>query len=153
MTGRAQESSLIVTPAQQRYAKTMADVLVYTAVLNMYDEYVDAVTIDSFTVSILTAILLRTLLLATSSLEHRVVARFEGRDDVMSRVLVVLLTLPILFFSKLLILEIVDVVFRGEVELGHFVELVALILTMIAARSASDWWLRRLGDRPPGESR
>ena len=79
---------------------------------------------------------------------HRVVARFEGRSGTGSRVVELSLVFSILFFSKLLILEIVDVVFRGRVELGHFVEVVALIVTMIAARALSDWWLKALGTHP-----
>lgn len=128
-------SPLTLNAAQERYATGMADVLVYTVVLNLFDEYVDAVRIDSFTISVLTAVLLRVLLEATSLLEHRVVARFEGRTDVGSRVVEFGLVFAILFFSKLLILEVVDVVFRGRVELGHFVEVVALIVVMIAARA------------------
>jgi hypothetical protein len=140
---------LMLNSAQERYATGMADILVYTVVLNLFNEYVDAVRIDSFTISLLTAVLLWTLLQATSRLEHRVVAGFEGRTGIGARALEVSLVFSILFLSKLLILEIVDVVFRGRVELGHFLEVVVLIVTMIAARAGSDWWLRRLGSHPP----
>ena len=139
---------LTLNAAQVRYATGMADILVYTIVLNLFDEFVDAVRIESFTISLLTAVLLRVLLEATSLLEHRVVARFEGRTGLGARFVEVVLVFSILFFSKLLILEIVDVVFRGRVELGHFLEVVALIVTMIAARALSDWWLRALGTHP-----
>ncbi len=141
--------ALTLNAGQLRYATGMADVLIYTIVLNLFDEYIDAVKIDSFTISLLTAVLLRILLEATSLLEHRVMAYFERRTGLVARMLEVLAVFSILFFSKLLILEIVDVVFRGRVELGHFVEVVALIVTMIAARALSDWYLRALGKRPP----
>ena len=52
---------LTLNAAQVRYATGMADVLVYTIVLNLFDEYVDAVRIESFTISVLTAVLLRVL--------------------------------------------------------------------------------------------
>ena len=141
-------AGMALNAAQVRYATGMADVLVYTVVLNLFDEYADAIRIESFTISVLTAVLLRMLLEATSLLEHRVVARFEGRTGMASRLVELALVFSILFFSKLLILEIVDVVFRGRVELGHFVEVVVLIVTMIAARALSDWWLRALGTHP-----
>ncbi|MBK5118114.1 MAG: hypothetical protein JJE23_14525, partial [Thermoleophilia bacterium] len=42
----------------------------------------------------------------------------------------------ILFFGKLLILEAVNLVFGDHVELGHFIEIVALIITMMGTRAA-----------------
>ena len=42
----------------------------------------------------------------------------------------------ILFTSKLIILEIVNFVFGDEVELGHFIDILFLILAMMVARWA-----------------
>jgi hypothetical protein len=42
----------------------------------------------------------------------------------------------ILFLSKFVILEAVNVVFGNHVELGSFIEIVALIVTMLAANAA-----------------
>ena len=52
----------------------------------------------------------------------------------------------ILFFGKLLILEVVNIVFGDEVDLGHFVEIAVLIVAMIVARGAMQWIYDRLGD-------
>ena len=49
--------------------------------------------------------------------------------------------------SKLLILEVVDLVFGDHVELGHFIEVVSLILGMLIARQLGTWIYRRLGVR------
>ena len=51
----------------------------------------------------------------------------------------------ILIVGKLVILEAVDFVFGDRVELGHFVEVVVLILTMIIARELANWVYRLLG--------
>ena len=40
---------------------------------------------------------------------------------------------PILFLSKFVILELVNIVFGDHVELGHFIEVAAIILAMLAA--------------------
>lgn len=47
--------------------------------------------------------------------------------------------------GKLLILEVVNWVFGDRVELGHFVTVLVLILTMIVARAVADWVYRQLG--------
>lgn len=51
----------------------------------------------------------------------------------------------ILFVGKLFILEAVDYVFGDKVELGHFVEVLVLILTMIISRLLAEWIYKRLG--------
>ena len=123
-----------MTRAQQRFASWTADVLVYIVVLNLFVEFVDAIVIDSFWISILTAVLLKLLLDAVIGLEHRVSAFFKAREGGVNRALGLVSVFAILFFSKFVILEAVNFVFGDHVELGHFVEIVALIVAMMLAR-------------------
>ena len=135
-----------MTSAQARYASWMADVLVYIVVLNLFVEFVHAIVIESFWISILTAILLKLLLDALVGAEHRVRNYFRARDGAVYRVLGFVSVFSILFFGKLLILEVVNVVFGDEVDLGSFVEIAALIVAMIVTRGAMQWVYERLGD-------
>ena len=59
----------------------------------------------------------------------------------------------ILFFSKFVVLEVIDIVFGDRVTLGGFLEVLVLVLTMILARLGVAWVYRRLGDPPVGEER
>jgi len=136
---------VVVTPAQQRFASWMADVLVYIVVLNLFVEFVPAVVIDSFWISILTAVLLKLLLDLVLGLEHRVAAFFKARPGGVNRALGLVSVFVILFFSKFVILEAVNVVFGDHVELGHFIEIVALIVAMIVARRLMQAIYERLG--------
>jgi heme-degrading monooxygenase HmoA len=52
-----------------------------------------------------------------------------------SRIAEIVAKFLILFTSKLLILEIVNFVFGDQVELGHFIDVLALIIAMMAARA------------------
>jgi hypothetical protein len=123
-----------ITPAQDRYFSWMSDVLVYTVVLNLFVEYVDDVIIDSFTISILTAVLLKILLDLVLGVEHQVRHFFAQREGAIYRVLGTVSLFAILFLGKLFILEVVDLVFGDHVELGHFIEIVALVLALIITR-------------------
>jgi len=136
-----------VTTAQARYASWTADVLVYTIVLNLFVEYVPVVVIDSFTISILTALLLKAMLELLGHLEHRTSAFWKAREGILARIMGALSVFVILFGGKLLILEVVDLVFGDHVQLGHFVEVAIMIITMIAARAAMDWVYRKLGEQ------
>jgi hypothetical protein len=125
-----------MTHKQQRFASWMTDVLVYIVVLNLFVEFVDTVVIDSFWISILTAVLLKMMLDSLVGLEHRVAGYFRAREGRLYKVLGALSIFSILFFGKLLILEAVNLVFGDHVELGHFIEIVALIITMMGTRAA-----------------
>ena len=124
---------IAVTPAQQRFASWMTDVLVYIVVLNLFVEHASAVVIDSFSISILTAVLLKLMLDALLGVEHRVSRYFAGKQGRVFRALGPLSVFSILFFSKFLILEVVNFVFGDHVSLGHFVEIAAIIISMIVA--------------------
>jgi hypothetical protein len=110
------------------------DVLIYVVVLNLFVEYVDKIVIDSFTISILTAILLKALLDVILGLEHRVAHFFEARPGKLSKFLRIMSTWLILFLSKFLILEAVDLVFGDHVELGKFVHVLSLVIALMVAR-------------------
>ena len=110
------------------------DVLIYVTVLNLFVEYVDEVVIDSFTISILTAILLKALLEIILGLEHRIVHFFGARPGNLAKFLQIMSAWLILFLSKFLILEVVDLVFGDHVELGKFVHVLSLVITLMITR-------------------
>ncbi len=126
----------------------MTDVLIYIVVLNLFVEFSDAIVIDSFTISILTALLLKAMLDVIGGVEHRVKAYFDEREGTPWRVLGAVSLFGILFMSKFIILEVVDVVFGDHVELGHLIDVILLIVAMIAARLVFRQIYQRLGDEP-----
>ena len=120
------------------------DVLIYILVLNLFVEYNPKMVIDSFTISIFTAILLKILLEIILKLEHRVAAFFEGR-----KVLQIFFVWLILFGSKFVILEVVDLVFGEHVELGKFLDVILLVIALMVAREIFQRIYQALGEREP----
>ncbi len=149
----AEQPDLItITRNQRRFASWMTDVLVYIVVLNLFVEHHKAIEIDSFTISILTAILLKLMLDAIELVEDRVRAFFKQGEGTAFKVLGYVAFFTILFLGKLLILEVVDLVFGDKVELGHFIDVIVLIIAMIAARELMAWIYRRLGRQEHADS-
>ena len=107
-------------------------------------EYNPKMVIDSFTISIFTAILLKILLEIILKLEHRVATFFEGR-----KVLQIFFVWLILFGSKFVILEVVDLVFGEHVELGKFLDVILLVIALMVAREIFQRIYQALGDREP----
>jgi hypothetical protein len=146
MTTESTSSEAVApTRAQQRFTSWVSDVLVYIVVLNLFVEFVDTIVIDSFWISILTAVLLKLLLDALTGVEHRVAGFFKARDGRIYTILGSLSFFSILFLGKLFILEAVNFVFGDHVELGHFIEIVALILGMMLSRWALQFVYEKLG--------
>lgn len=147
------DAGITVTSRQHAFMGAVVSVLVNIVVLNLFVEYADAVIIDSFTISILTAFLLTAMLWAITRVEHRVHHFFfdehTGRG---SRVLGILAVWSILFGSKFLILETVDLVFGDHVELGHFLEVVLIVVAMLAASKLMDLAYDRLGAIPASDA-
>jgi len=127
-------------------------VLVYIVVLNLFVEFVDAIIIDTFWISILTAVVLKALLDVVIRLEYRVGAFFDKRGGSFSKVLGIATKFLILFTSKLIILEIVNFVFGDHVELGHFIDVLALIIAMMATKAIMVKLYQSLGETAPSES-
>ncbi len=141
-----------VTKQQHRFLSWMSDVLVYIVVLNLFEEFSHAIIIDSFWISILTAVLLQALIALLKLVEERVGDYFEQRNGVRPKVVGGFAKLVILFVSKLLILEIVNFVFGDQVELGHFVNVLVLILSLMAARALVGRIYVELGKIGPDET-
>ncbi|MDH3708126.1 MAG: hypothetical protein OES57_18830 [Acidimicrobiia bacterium] len=138
-TGR---TGVDISDAQARWLSWTTDVLVYTVILNLFVEYVDAIVIDSFTISLLTAVVLKLLLDALTTVEHHV----KSWVSQYSKLLGTLSTFVILFLSKFVILEVIDIIFGDHVELGKIYHVIVLVLSLMIGRELMDRAYLALGD-------
>ncbi|MGI9644747.1 MAG: hypothetical protein ACR2O6_05485 [Ilumatobacteraceae bacterium] len=139
--------TITVTRAQERYFEWASDVLIYTVVLNLFVEYADAIVIDSFTISLFTAVVLKVLLDLLTLAEHHV-SGFFGK---IHKVLGYLSMWVVLFVSKFVILEVIDVIFGDHVDLGKFLDVVVLVLSLMIVRVLAHQLYLALGDSEADE--
>lgn len=116
------------------------DVFVYVVVLNLAIEYVPSVISEGFSLSLLTAVLLKVSLELVILLKARVVKRFRSATTRRGRIVAALSLWGVAAGSKLVVLELVDLVFGDSVSLGGFISVTGLVVALLASRSA----LRRL---------
>lgn len=147
-----QTAQVTITTRQRRLLSWSTDVLIYIVVLNLFVEFADAIIIESFWISILTAVLLVALLDIVGGIEHRVARFFGQKEGTPFRILGYVTAFLILFASKFIILEVVDFVFGDQVDLGHFLDVLVLIVAMIVTTSVVGKIFDALGtpDTPPG---
>ena len=113
----------------------LVDVFVYVVVLNVAIEYLPDVISETFTISLLTAVLLKVALEVVVAVKERVLRRFHAATTKAGKVLSVISLWLFAVGSKFLVLELVYLVFRGSVELGGFIQVTLLILTLLACRA------------------
>lgn len=133
---------------QRLFLRYFTAILIDLVVLNLFVEYWDKVVIDSFSISLLAAILLQVLLKLTLVLEHKVAAFFNARSGAMAKFMRYFTAWLILFLSKFVILEAIDLAFGDEVQfLGAFhgiVAFIVVVMVMLAAEEAIVRFYRRL---------
>jgi hypothetical protein len=137
---------------EPRGAAAIVDVFVYVVVLNLFVEYLPQVLSETFTLSLLTAVLLKGVLEVVVVAKNRVKARFRQATTPIGRVVAAFLLWLVVFGSKLLVLEVVNVAFGDRVSLGGFFSVTLLILTLLLSRAAVRRLLAHPHQRACGES-
>ncbi len=105
-------------------------------VLNFAIEYLPEVISEGFTLSLLTAILLKVALEAVLLLKSVVMARWKAATTTRAKVVSGLALWVVAAGSKLVVLELVALVFGDAVSLGGFVPVTLLIVALLASRAA-----------------
>ncbi|SDU82919.1 hypothetical protein [Jiangella alkaliphila] len=112
------------------------DLFVYVVVLNLAIEYVPSVISEGFTLSLLTAVLLKLALEVVIAVKGSIVARFHAATTRRGKVVAALSLWVVAAGSKLVVLELVDLVFGDAVSLGGFIPVTLLVLALLASRAA-----------------
>ena len=126
---------MITAPIRARSADII-DVFVYVVVLNLAVEYVPSVISEGFTLSLLTAVLLKVALEVVIFLKGRIVVRLKGAGSRWAKAGTALLLWVVAVGSKIVVLELVDLVFGDQVSLGGFVSVTLLVVVLLLSRSA-----------------
>ena len=132
---------ITVSRQQSLFISWTTAVLLNIVILGLFVEYSDRIVIDSFTIAIFTAVVLRALVEATLRLEHWVRDFLGKRGGTVNRFFA---AWAILFSSKFVILEVIDIIFRDDVEIDGFIPLVLLIITMIVVERVVQFVYERL---------
>jgi hypothetical protein len=138
--------------AQRLFVRYFTAILIDLVVLNLFVEYSENVTIDSFTTSLFAAVVLQVLLKLTMAVEHRVAEYFKAKKP--SGFMTFcrwFFAWVVLFGSKFVILEAITTLFGDNVRFdGMFhgiVTLIVVVVVMLIAEEVIFRIYRRLGDR------
>ncbi|MGZ4612725.1 MAG: hypothetical protein ACXV1K_06070 [Kineosporiaceae bacterium] len=122
-------------PPSPNAAADIVDVFVYVVVLNLFVQYFPSVISETFTLSLLTAVLLKAVLEVVVAVKNRVRKRFRAAATPLGKAAAGVMLWAVLFGSKFLVLESVDLVFGPRVSLGGFLSVTLLIVTLLLSRA------------------
>ncbi len=105
-------------------------------VLNLAIEYTPSVISESFTLSLLTAALLKLALEAVILLKGEILTRLHTADTRRGKIAAAVSLWVVAAGSKLVVLELVDLVFDDAVSLGGFIPVTLLVAALLASRAA-----------------
>jgi hypothetical protein len=133
---------------QRLFLLLFTGALIDLVVLGLFNEYSDKVYVSSFTTLLLAAVVLQILLKATIAAEHRVLARFKGKQGAAWKSLKLFVAWLILFGSKFVILEILSLTFGDQVHfegmLHGVVWLIIVVVTMVVVEELTLRLYRKL---------
>ncbi|WP_157592052.1 hypothetical protein [Solirubrobacter soli] len=112
------------------------DVFVYVVVLNLAMQYKPSVISETFTLSLLTAVLLKLALEVVILLKGKVLTRLRAADTRRAKLVAAVSLWVVAAGSKLVVLELVDLVFGDAVSLGGFISVTLLVVALLASRAA-----------------
>jgi len=134
---------------QRVFMRYLTATLVDLAVLNLFVEYWEHVSADSFTITLLAAVLLQILLKLTIALEHRLAAFFNARPGGFNKFMRFFTAWLVLFGSKFVILEALALAFGDGLRFGGpfhgIVALIVVVVAMLVVEAALVKFYRRLG--------
>lgn len=109
-----------ISAAQKRFLTWTVDVLTYVLILNLFAEFAsDHIAIDSFWITLFVAVLFRMLLSSMGRVKTLLKSGLKSRGR---PILATLGVLPVFFVGKLIILEVVDALFRQVTLAGFWYE-------------------------------
>ena len=136
---------------QKLFLRYYTGFLMDLVVLNLFAEYWDRVTVDTFTTSLWAALLLQVLLKLTIVLEHKALDFFKGRPGGWNTFLKYFIAWLILFGSKFVILEALAQVFGENVRFdgrwNGIIKLIVVVVVMLVVEELIVRLYRSLGDK------
>ena len=138
----------VYSDRQRLFLLYFVGALIDLVVLGLFDEYTDKVHVDSFSVMVLAAVLLQFLLKGTIAVEHWVASHFKGKAGGWMKFLRFFCAWLVLFGSKFVILEALDLAFGDSVQfegvLHGIVWLIIVVVTMVIVEELVVRFYRKL---------
>lgn len=126
------------SPNQSIFRQMVVGILIYSVVLGFFNDYTEILSTTSYSITFFMAIVMQILTYLTFQLKGAVINHFKDKEGSKYKAAMVFIVWLIMFLSKFVFLEVIDVIFGTSVEISGFIGLVLIIVTMVAADKLID---------------
>lgn len=112
---------------QKIFQDILLGTLIYSVVLGFFNDYTDILNTTSYSTTFLASFVLQLMIYPTFKLKSFLVSWWNQRDTKHKKIGMVLSVWAVMFFSKFVFLEVIDIVFGSNVEMSGFIGLIAII--------------------------
>ena len=141
---------------QKVFNKYIVFILIDLTVLGFFNQYWEYVFIETFTIALLTAVLLQFLMQGALQIEHLAAHFFEVKMGITSKAFRGFSAWVIIFISKLVILEAINLLFGDSVvfsgPIHGVIAFIIVVIVMVIAEQIIAWIYRSLADKKTKES-
>ena len=114
---------------QQVFNEMLLGTLIYSVVLGFFNDYTNILITSSYSITFLSAFVIQLLVYPTFKLKSFLAKWWSKRTGKYIKIGMVLSIWLVMFFSKFIFLEVIDIIFGQNVEISGFVGLIIIILT------------------------
>ncbi len=144
-----------VNSRQTAFKAIAVGTLIWATVLGLFNDYSDIVETTSFSYTLFAGLILQILTYITLLAKSAVFSRHNIKPGFGHKSRILFFTWCILFFSKFIFLEAIDVIFGENVNVDGFINLMLVILIVSILQRLADYayeWLGRATIQPKAES-
>lgn len=144
-----------VNSRQTAFKEIAVGTLIWATVLGILNDYSDIVETRSFSYTLLAGLILQILTYVTLLAKSAVFSRRNNRPGLGHKTRILFFTWCILFFSKFVFLEAIDLIFGENVNVDGFINLILVILIVSILQRLADFayeWLGRATFQPKADS-
>ena len=136
--------NLHLSTKQRVYQEIIFGTLIYAVVVGFFNDYTSILSTSSYSVTFFVAFALALLTFATVSLKKRVIWYVRRKASLTNKLSLVVLVWSLLFFSKFVFMELLDIIFSTSLTINGFFGLTAAVITMTVAKSVFDIGFKKL---------
>lgn len=134
-----------MTNKQKLFQDMVLGTLLYTVVLGFFNDYTDIISISTYSILFSAAVVLQILTYLTLLLKNVVIKKYKQKENY-RKGLVLFSVWLILFFSKFVFLEVINIIFGTTVEISGFIGLLLMIICLTLAQKLVEIVYLKLGN-------
>lgn len=134
----------IIKIKQDDFILVCFGVLVYATVIGFLSDYTNLVYTQSYSTTFLSGLVLQLMVFPTFKLKYFIAAKFKNITFKYSKFVMLLLIWCVMFFSKFIFLEVLDIIFGKYLSFSGFIALIIVIIASTIVTTAFEFIYKKL---------